>query len=333
MDLISIVMPVYNSKEYINIAIESVLKQTFSNFELIIVDDGSYDGSEKICDLYALKDSRIKVIHKNNGGVCSARNLGIKKAKGKYITFLDNDDEYDESYLNKMYNVILSKKSDIVKCSRRNIKIDSNFNIINEKYNIYENIDLNFDEFAMKYYDIKKSNILGSVWNSLYKKEIIDLYNITFDRNVKHGNEDIIFNSQYLCYCNKISIISDVLYTHYYRINHSTSMKFYDDQIDSRIKALNLELNIMKKYKNSNQYNLLQIDGIRDCFRILQQSDNKKIKKEQIKKIKNKLNFKLLKNTKIIGNKTLSIEQKLDLFFIKYELFSFYFFLRRLKKY
>ena len=91
---VSIIMPVYNSEKYLSKAVESVLAQDFQDFELIMVDDGSPDNSGAVCDSYAEKDARVKVIHKKNGGICSARNAGIDAARGEYIGFCDNDDLY-----------------------------------------------------------------------------------------------------------------------------------------------------------------------------------------------------------------------------------------------
>ena len=89
---VSIIIPIYNSEQYLGKCIDSVLKQTFTDFELLLINDGSTDSSGKICDEYALKDARVRVFHKENGGVSAARNTGIKAAKGKYVTFVDADD-------------------------------------------------------------------------------------------------------------------------------------------------------------------------------------------------------------------------------------------------
>jgi len=96
---ISIIIPVYNSEKYLKECIDSILSQTFLDFELVLVNDGSTDSSGKICDEYALKDSRVRVFHKENGGVSAARNTGIKAAKGKYVTFVDADDKVKPSFL------------------------------------------------------------------------------------------------------------------------------------------------------------------------------------------------------------------------------------------
>ena len=102
MPVFSVIIPVYKVEKYISRCIESVLKQSFSDFELLLVNDGSPDKSGIICDEYAKKDQRIKVFHKENGGVSSARNIGIKNACGKYIVFIDSDDEVERNYLECM---------------------------------------------------------------------------------------------------------------------------------------------------------------------------------------------------------------------------------------
>ena len=116
---VSIIMPVYNSEKYLEHAVNSILSQDFDDFELILVDDGSPDNSGQICDDFAKKDKRVKVIHKQNGGICSARNAGLDLAQGEYIGFCDNDDEYlphlikDNYLLAKEHNVDLMRYAKI----------------------------------------------------------------------------------------------------------------------------------------------------------------------------------------------------------------------------
>ena len=116
--LVSIVVPIYNVEKYIEKLICSVVAQTYSNFELILIDDGSPDESGKICDQYANKDPRIKIIHKDNEGVSAARNDGIKIAKGKYITFIDGDDWIEPDFTAYMLNLIENKDSDMAMTDR-----------------------------------------------------------------------------------------------------------------------------------------------------------------------------------------------------------------------
>ena len=113
MDLISVIIPVYNVEKYITKTIESVLIQTYTNFELILVDDGSQDNSGQICDIYSAKDQRVRVIHKKNGGVSSARNVGIDLSSGKYIAFIDGDDFVSEYYLETLHNMLVTNNVDM----------------------------------------------------------------------------------------------------------------------------------------------------------------------------------------------------------------------------
>ena len=115
-DLISVIIPVYNVEKYLPECIESVLKQTHTNLEIILVDDGSPDNSPQICDEYAQKDSRIKVIHKENGGVSSARNEGLKIAKGEWISFIDADDWVEKNFCEILLNKAVKTQSDIALC-------------------------------------------------------------------------------------------------------------------------------------------------------------------------------------------------------------------------
>ena len=114
--LISIIMPVYNGEKYLKDALDSVLKQSFSDFEVICIDDGSTDKSHEILTNYATQESRIKIIHQKNKGVIEARNNGVKQAKGTFIYFLDSDDIIDEKLLEKSYNAITAGKGDIITC-------------------------------------------------------------------------------------------------------------------------------------------------------------------------------------------------------------------------
>ena len=112
-ELVSIIVPVYNVEDYLTECIESAIKQTYHNLEIILVDDGSTDTSGKICDMYACKDDRIKVFHKQNGGLSDARNTGIEKATGEYIYFLDSDDMLPTGAIEKMLNACVQEDADM----------------------------------------------------------------------------------------------------------------------------------------------------------------------------------------------------------------------------
>ena len=113
-DLISIIVPIYMIDSYVGICIESIIKQTYKNIDIILVDDGSKDRCSEICDLYAGKDNRITVIHKKNGGLVSARKAGIRVAKGKYVTYVDGDDWIETDYIESLHKEAVENGADIV---------------------------------------------------------------------------------------------------------------------------------------------------------------------------------------------------------------------------
>ena len=129
-DLISVIIPVYNVEKYINRCVDSVIHQSYTNLEIILVDDGSPDNCPTICDNYSKQDSRIKVIHKKNGGLSDARNVGIEHSKGKYITFIDSDDYISNDYVEILYKLITKYNSKIA--------VADNY-IFYEDGNIYDN--------------------------------------------------------------------------------------------------------------------------------------------------------------------------------------------------
>lgn len=166
--ILSIIVPVYDVEKYINKCIDSILKQTFTNFELILIDDSSPDNCGNICDKYAKLDSRIKVIHKENGGLSSARNVGIDAARGEYIGFVDSDDYIKNDMYESLYKAILKYKADISICGKFIVGQDKVLSVCNSDnvriYNRYEGlIEI-----------IKDKNINSFAWDKLYKRELFD---------------------------------------------------------------------------------------------------------------------------------------------------------------
>lgn len=330
--IISIVMPVYNSKPYLDMAIQSVLKQSFEDFELLLVDDGSNDGSAELCDIYSCQDERIIVIHKKNGGVCSARNVGIKNSRGTYITFIDNDDVYEKEFLHMMLKHIKEADADIIKCGRNNVKIGPDLRIVSEKRSFYpKTIFIDFQEFSEQYCELRKGDILNSVWNGLYKIDMIKKYGLEFDEKIQHGNEDIIFNSDYIMCCNRIVLLKDVLYTHFYRVGHSTSMKFSEEQIITRIVALRKEMRIVQTFPKITQ--TLMMEGIRELFRLIIPVKDRQQRIKYIRQLETELDFKILRRSSVIRNTNLSAIAKVDLILIKFRMYDLYFGLRWLYKF
>ncbi len=168
-DLISIIVPVYKVEEYIEKCIDSLLCQTYRNIEIVLVDDGSPDRCPQICDKYAQKDRRIKVIHQKNGGLSVARNSGIEASNGNYIMFVDSDDYVEDIYVEQLYKEIVKSNSDIALCNVNYVNEHNKhisgieFEIINEVWN--------FEEFWEQYYS--QNTLLTVVaWNKIYKKDL-----------------------------------------------------------------------------------------------------------------------------------------------------------------
>ncbi len=212
MPAISIIVPVYKVEKYLNRCIDSILAQSFPDFELILVDDGSPDKSGKICDDYAAKDSRIKVIHKENGGLSSARNAGLDMAAGSYVGFVDSDDWIDSDMYKVLYENIVSTNSDISECCFVRVKSDSPQSSIQTT----ERIVLSGNEALIELYS---ANFYGSVVcvNKLYRKDLFEKLRFPVGKinedqyltpKLYHQSDKIVFTNYigYFYYCNENSI-------------------------------------------------------------------------------------------------------------------------------
>lgn len=202
---ISVIVPVYNVEKFLPRCINSILVQTFTNFELLLIDDGSIDKSGKICDEYARKDCRVRVFHKENGGVSSARNLGLKNIEGKYVTFIDSDDTVNCNYL---FNMI--KSSNIEKCL-----IVTGCNVIERngtirKYELPDMISYDICDTFSQLEFFKH----GSPWSKLFNASIIKSKHLFFNLFLKNY-EDLIFCMEYLQYVDAIICVNANDYNYY----------------------------------------------------------------------------------------------------------------------
>ncbi|MDI6452378.1 glycosyltransferase family 2 protein [Peloplasma aerotolerans] len=249
MDLISFIIPIYNAGKFLSACIESILHQTYENIELILIDDGSTDNSLQICQDYADRDSRIRVITKSNSGVSSSRNIGIKASHGKYISFVDSDDILDIQFSKVMQQEITQFKAD---CVFSNYYYLYNNRAIVKKPRIESGV-YSFDDISGIIIDDRKlSGILfGSVWAALYKKDIIDKYRILFHEELR-VNEDGLFNIEYCSYANLIRVCSHLNLYYYRQVNTSTSKKFSNE-----IATKSATETIKKKYQTSRTFSNL----------------------------------------------------------------------------
>lgn len=236
---VSVIMPVYNAGEYLKTAVESILSQSLKEFELILVDDGSTDGSSERCDEYARLDSRVVVLHQKNGGICNARNAALQIARGEYIAFSDHDDEYLPGLLEKAYSATKCGSIDIVKFFKKNPVIKDG-KIIRYQPQTIDTYQFYEKEIADNFLYLLNSGTLVCVWDGIYSRRLIKERGIQFNTTFKCGGEDIDFMLNMIKYASSITAIREVLYIHYLRIGFSTSSK-----IDLRKKDLerkNLEM-------------------------------------------------------------------------------------------
>lgn len=250
--MVSIIMPVYNSEKYLSTAIESALGQTYRDFELILVNDGSTDGSLSICRAYAEKDERVKVIDKKNGGICSARNAGLDQARGEYIAFLDNDDEYVERYLEIAVENLEKSGCDIFRCRRTRVQT---FADGHQKTDISATPDwcldgpriLTSEELFEKYYfEVKMSGAMYAIWTGVFKREMFE--DIRFDERIKFGGEDWYANMMLYDKAKSIVFVSDSLYIYNKRESHSTSAKYNQNKLDMAIWTAAYENEMLRRH-------------------------------------------------------------------------------------
>lgn len=204
--LITVIVPVYNVEGYLNRCVESIANQSYRNLEIILVDDGSHDGCPGLCDTWGKSDSRIKVIHKKNGGVSSARNAGLDIACGEYVAFVDADDYISPNMLEKLANGATLNNCDISIC-----RVSSDKSAPNEQAKVYEN-----DVLSLYLSD---SLCEPSTPAKLYSRQIIQ--GLRFDSSIKIG-EDYIFNFYAFKNARRVVVLEERLY--YYELRENSAV-------------------------------------------------------------------------------------------------------------
>lgn len=301
---LSIIVPVYKVEKQLERCIRSILNQSFTNFELILVDDGSPDRCGEICDEYEKKDKRIKVIHKKNGGLSDARNAGLNIAKGKYIGFVDSDDIIHSEMYERMYNCITKYNVDIVQCKFRKFKSI-------EDINKFSNIkDANIEYYTSKeaiidMIDNNKINV--NTWNKLYKRELFE--NERFPKGKIHEDEfltyKLIYNS------NKVAYINKELYYYYQNDNGIMNGSNLIKRLD-RIEALEERSNFFLKngdkdlYNKSNTALFFALNKLYFIFK-----RNKQLRKEE--QYINLLKDKIIKTASILSDNVYLSKQNIKI--------------------
>ena len=238
MPVISIVVPIYNTGKYLYACLESIINQTFTDIEIILINDGSTDNCQLVINEFLKKDSRIISVEQENQGQSIARNNGILIAKGKYLGFVDADDVLDINMMKKMYELAEKENLDLVVCGVEVIFNSTNsskyINNCNKSHIVLNGKE--FDSFIKKYY--LDSGYLASACNKLYKREIIINSNILFEDYRTLQKEDELFNLYFLSFTKSVGFINEPLYK-YFRRDGSSSTTVKKDSLNRYIKYLN----------------------------------------------------------------------------------------------
>lgn len=254
-ELISIVVPVYNVEKYLEKCVNSIIQQSYKNIEIILVDDGSQDSSGKICDLLESNYRNIKVIHKNNGGLSDARNMGIKKAKGNYISFVDSDDQISENLIKILYNTLKKTNSDISICDPCHV-----FNSKKIIYTTDNTIKIFKKNEAISELFYQKS-FLFSAWGKLYKKELFN--GIAFPKGKIF--EDVATIPLLFEEANLISYCPARLYAYMHREGSITTSNFSKRDLD----IIDICDSYLKRYEGTELYSSIICYKVNCCLRVI----------------------------------------------------------------
>lgn len=230
---VSVIVPVYNVSHYLEKCLNSILRQKNDNFELLLIDDGSQDDSGIICEKFALLDKRVRVIHKANGGVSSARNVGLANAVGSWLAFVDSDDIVDSDYLTIPSSL---KESDIIE---KGYLVSNGGNVAKHLIVKNETFNVGKEDYIYKRY-FQKSQF--ALWNRLYSREIVN--NVRFDERLKIG-EDLIFFLTILSRVRKYSLCNEGYYE--YSIREGSAMSLSKADIKQRIQRIFQMIGILKR--------------------------------------------------------------------------------------
>lgn len=228
----SIILPIYNVAPYLERCVQSVLDQRFYDFELILVDDGSTDESGEICDRLGTQHTCIRVIHKANGGLSSARNAGLETARGEYIWWVDSDDWIAEDALNILFQASSSQKPDMVKCNYVRVEGDERPFCSNARPGLHEK---EAKKALLDTAMLMPSRFCLSAWSHIYRREFLEKNKLTFVSERIIGSEDYLFNLQALAVAESIRVIPQQLYFYELR-DGSLSQRYKKDLPDRYIR-------------------------------------------------------------------------------------------------
>ena len=238
MDLISIIVPIYKVEPYLNKCVQSIVDQAYRDLEIILVDDGSPDNCPAICDAWAAKDSRIKVIHKENGGLSDARNAGLAIAKGDYVAFVDSDDYIEPAFIADLYDALSRTGSDIAECG---VSYVDETGVVLKHRPVSPEKEL--DRMGALRQLVLEDGVYQTVWNKLYRREMID--GIPFEKGKYH--EDDFWTYQVFDRMEKLVLVDKPLYNYLQRGGSIIGVGYNLKRLDG-LEARVLRMQYLQKY-------------------------------------------------------------------------------------
>lgn len=310
-DLISIIIPVYNVEKYLARCLESVINQSYTNLEILLINDGSTDSSLQICEKYAEKDSRIKIFSHKNQGLAYTRGWGIQQAKGNYISQIDSDDIIDLNFISILHSKLISTQSDFVQCNYT--LVDENLNILGndiqpkpheKSYTGHEYLEMLYDD------DIRPGNII--MWNKLYKKKLWENIKIAYGN--LHDDDYVL--PYIMDKANKVTVIPISLYSYVIRKGSITNLPDLAYIIKKQFDYQWVQDDRYRYFK-SKKYSILssrtieeRVNDIRNIHKNIKTLDSTVIKQKYQKKLQEDIRKYLLK---YLVNKKIKIHVKFKL--------------------
>ena len=279
---ISIIVPVYQAEKYISRCLDSILAQSFTDFEVLMIDDGSKDNGGKICDDYAKKDGRFHVVHKKNEGVSIARQTGLDMAQGEYVIHADPDDWVEPDWLSKLYQKIVEDRTDIVICDFEQITSDETVIMVQRPASLHK------DDVLEALLD---GVLRGSPWNKLVRRDCFSRYGVSFhpDMNLY---EDFFVNCLLIVYGATVSILPEVLY-HYDTTINENSITMY--RKDSHIRSMMIFIDQISPILSDKRFD----DGwFHRKYLVKEEIFKNRINKYDIKNTYGEINERIIRETK-----------------------------------
>lgn len=318
MEKISIIVPIYNVEKYLEKCLKTIINQTYKNLEIILINDGSTDNSEVICNKYSKQDSRIIVLNKKNEGVSSARNEGIILSSGKYIVFIDPDDYVSNEHIEKLYNCIINNNVDLV--ISNGIDVSENGTVLNHK--IRDDLFMTQEECLKEL--LRDTNFNNVSWGNIYKKEILN--KCKFNCNYRIA-EDLDFLYNYIKYINSAYFLGESTY-YWLRREGSATNSEYTDKWHDEIEICNCIINDTKTFSEDlNTYAKCKYVRVN-----INQVQRFRLDRKQIKFYRDNINIykKEVFSKKIFTRKD---KFKINLFLKSYIVFKFFMNINKQLKY